>query len=237
MGACRVVVGACRVVVGACRVVVGACRVVVGACRVVAPPRPGRRYRGHVRVIAGSSRGRRLPARLPGGVRPTADRVREAIFDILGSMGGVEGARVVDLYCGSGALGVEALSRGAAAATFVDHDAAALQAVRTNLAATGLASRPATLVRAELPGWLGRAPAFDLALCDPPYDFGDWPVLLGTLPAEVAVLESPAEVAVPGGWVIARSRRYGGTLVTVVRTASRHQPARSDAPDHQPAAS
>jgi 16S rRNA (guanine966-N2)-methyltransferase len=170
-------------------------------------------------------------------VRPTSDRVREAIFDILGSMGGVEGATVVDLYCGSGALGVEALSRGAAAATFVDHDAAALQAVRTNLAATGLASRPVTLVRAELPGWLGRAPAFDLALCDPPYDFGDWPALLGKLPAKAAVLESPAEVAVPGGWVIARSRRYGGTLVTVVRTASRQQPARSGASDHQPARS
>ena len=67
-----------------------------------------------MRVIGGRSRGRRLPARLPAAVRPTSDRVREAIFDILGSMGGVDGAQVVDLFCGSGALGVEALSRGAA---------------------------------------------------------------------------------------------------------------------------
>ena len=173
-----------------------------------------------MRVIAGSSRGRRLPARLPGGVRPTADRVREAIFDILGSMGGVEGATVLDLYCGSGALGLEALSRGARHVTFVDHDAAALQAVRTNLDATGLGAQPVALVRAELPGWLGRAGHADLALCDPPYAFDDWPTLLSELDADVAVLESAKPVALPDRWMIARSRRYGGTLVTVTRTTT-----------------
>lgn len=175
-----------------------------------------------MRVIGGTSRGRRLPARLPAGVRPTADRVREAIYDVLGSMGGVEGRSVVDCYCGSGALGAEALSRGAAAVTFVDHDPDALDAVRSNLAAAGLDRLPgqaATVVRAELPGWLGRAGAYDVALCDPPYSFGDWDTLLGALRAEVAVLESSAEIDVPAGWVVTRSRRYGGTLVTVVRTA------------------
>lgn len=170
-----------------------------------------------VRVIAGSSRGRRLPARLPGSVRPTSDRVREAIFDVLGSMGGVEGATVLDLFCGSGALGLEALSRGAAHVTFVDHDTAALAAVRTNLAATGLAGSDVSLVRAELPGWLGRAPRADLALCDPPYAFSDWDTLLSALRSEVAVLESSGPIEPPGGWMVARSRRYGGTLVTVVR--------------------
>ncbi len=168
-------------------------------------------------MIAGSSRGRRLPGRLPGGVRPTADRVREAIFDMLGSMGGVEGAAVLDLFCGSGALGLEALSRGAASATFVDADAAALAAVRANLAATGLESPAATLVRAQLPGWLERAPRVDLALCDPPYAFREWGALLARLEADVAVLESGVEVEPPPGWVVTRSRRYGGTLVTVVR--------------------
>jgi 16S rRNA (guanine966-N2)-methyltransferase len=168
-------------------------------------------------VIAGSSRGRRLPARLPGGVRPTADRVREAIFDVLGSMGGVEGAAVLDLFCGSGALGVEALSRGAARVTFVDHDAASLAAVRTNLEATGLAACDTSLVRAELPGWLSRAPHVDLALCDPPYAFDDWSTLLSELRADVAVLESAAAIEPPAGWMVARSRRYGGTLVTVAR--------------------
>ena len=168
-----------------------------------------------VRVIGGRSRGRRLAAKLPAAVRPTSDRVRESIFDILGSRGGVEGLTVVDLFCGSGALGLEALSRGAAAATFVDQDPGALEAVRTNLMAVGLGDEPATVVRAALPGWLAGAPAFDLALCDPPYAFESWPELLRDLQAATAVLESSAPIALPEGWMIARERRYGGTLVTV----------------------
>jgi 16S rRNA (guanine966-N2)-methyltransferase len=168
-----------------------------------------------MRVIGGRSRGRRLPAKLPASVRPTSDRVREAIFDILGSQGGVEGLAVVDLFCGSGALGVEALSRGAASSTFVDLDPDALAAVRRNLQAVGLDGEPATLVRAALPGWLESAAAFDLALCDPPYDFEDWPALLGALRADVVVMESAAPIVLPEAWVIARERRYGGTLVTV----------------------
>ena len=170
-----------------------------------------------MRVIGGRSRGRRLPAKLPSSVRPTSDRVREAIFDILGSQGGVEGLRVVDLFCGSGALGVEALSRGAASSTFVDLDADALAAVRQNLAAVGLQDEPATLVRAALPGWLESSAAgpFDLALCDPPYDFEEWPALLDALRADAVVMESAAPIVLPGAWVVARERRYGGTLVTV----------------------
>ena len=168
-----------------------------------------------MRVIGGRSRGRRLSAKLPAAVRPTSDRVREAIFDILGSRGGVEGLSVVDLFCGSGALGVEALSRGAASATFVDQDLAAIEAVRANLAAVGLEDEPATVVRAALPGWLRSAPAFDLALCDPPYGFEDWGTLLADLRADAAVLESSQAVAPVAGWVITKERRYGGTLVTV----------------------
>ena len=175
-----------------------------------------------MRVIGGRSRGRRLAAKLPKTIRPTSDRVRESIFNILGSQGGVEGLRVIDLFCGSGALGVEALSRGAASATFVDLDPDALDAVRQNLAAVGLADADATLVRAVLPGWLltgggnpGSGHAYDLALCDPPYDFTDWPALLEALDAETVVMESSSPVALPDTWVVARERRYGGTLVTV----------------------
>ncbi|MGO8825531.1 MAG: RsmD family RNA methyltransferase [Acidimicrobiales bacterium] len=170
-----------------------------------------------MRVIGGRSRGRRLAAKLPRSVRPTSDRVRESIFDILGSQGGVEGLRVVDLFCGSGALGVEALSRGAASATFVDLDPDALAAVRQNLHAVGLGDEPVTLVRASLPGWLegGGVGSFDLALVDPPYNFEDWPALLGALRADVVVMESSTPVALAGGWVVARERRYGGTLITV----------------------
>jgi 16S rRNA (guanine966-N2)-methyltransferase len=170
-----------------------------------------------MRVIGGRSRGRRLAAKLPAAVRPTSDRVRESIFDILGSRGGVDGLSVVDLFCGSGALGLEALSRGAAAATFVDQDPGALDAVRTNLGAVGLGDEPATVVRASLPSWLVGAPSFDLALCDPPYDFEAWPELLGLLQAEVAVLESASPIPLPAGWVVTRERRYGGTLVTVAQ--------------------
>jgi 16S rRNA (guanine966-N2)-methyltransferase len=185
-----------------------------------------------MRVIGGRSRGRRLAAKLPKSVRPTSDRVRESIFDILGSQGGVEGLRVLDLFCGSGALGVEALSRGAASATFVDVDPNALAAVKLNLTAVGLDDAAATLVRAELPGWLRigvrtgigtRAPAlkategraFDLALCDPPYDFEDWPALLEALDSDTVVMESSSPIVPPDTWVVARERRYGGTLITV----------------------
>jgi 16S rRNA (guanine966-N2)-methyltransferase len=178
-----------------------------------------------MRVIGGRSRGRRLKAKLPTTIRPTSDRVREAIFDILGSLGGVDELDVVDLFCGSGALGVEALSRGAATATFVDRDADALAAVRENLRAVGLDDATSTLVRGELPDWLespqGAAHAFDLALCDPPYDFGDWPVLLGALRARLVVMESGSTVALPEGWVVTRERRYGGTLVTVAERNGR----------------
>src|ERR1700679_3604734 len=170
-----------------------------------------------MRVIGGRSRGRRLPAKLPVSVRPTSDRVREAIFDILGSQGGVEGLAVVDLFSGSGALGAEALSRGAASSTFVDLDADALAAVRQNLRAVGLRVEPAALGGAALPGGRGSAAAgpFDLALCDPPYDFEEWPVLLGALRADAVVMESAAAIVLPEAWVVARERRYGGTLVTV----------------------
>jgi 16S rRNA (guanine966-N2)-methyltransferase len=170
-----------------------------------------------VRVIGGRSRGRRLSAKLPTAVRPTSDRVRESIFDILGSQGGVAGLSVVDLFCGSGALGLEALSRGAHSATFVDQDQGAIEAVRTNLASVGLGDEPATVVRASLPGWLGNAPSFDLALCDPPYSFEGWEGLLNALRAERAVLESRDPIPLPESWVVTRERRYGGTLVTVAQ--------------------
>ncbi len=171
-----------------------------------------------MRVIGGQSRGRRLAAKLPKTIRPTSDRVRESIFNILGSRGGVEGLHVIDLFCGSGALGVEALSRGAGSVTFVDQDAGALAAVRKNLDAVGLGGAPVTLVRAFLPGWLESGDrAFDLALCDPPYDFSDWPALLRVLRAETVVIESATPVTLPAEWVIIRERRYGGTLITVAQ--------------------
>jgi 16S rRNA (guanine966-N2)-methyltransferase len=169
-----------------------------------------------VRVVAGVARGRRLDAPEGSGTRPTADRVREATFNALGSLGVVEGARVLDLFAGSGALGIEALSRGAAAVTFVDNDARSLAAVRRNLDATGLAAG-ATVVRGDALCFEGGP--FELALLDPPYAFDDaaWDRLLTALDADVAVLESDREVPVPEPWRLLRAKRYGGTVVSIVR--------------------
>src|SRR5438093_104252 len=102
-----------------------------------------------MRVVAGTARGRRLQAPPGRDVRPTSDRVREAVFSSLASLDVIEGATVADLFAGSGAMGVEALSRGAASATFVDSSAAAVAAIRANLADTGLAGT-ATVVRADV---------------------------------------------------------------------------------------
>lgn len=175
-----------------------------------------------MRVIGGSARSRQLTVPAVPGLRPTSDRVREAVFDILTSRGAIEGASVLDGFAGSGALGIEALSRGASAVTFVDVDRRALAGVEHNLAATGLGAAGAvTLVRADLVEWLGRAsaPTFDVALLDPPYPFDDWSGLLGRLAAEIALLESARPVAVPDGYAVRREYRYGGTLVTLVEAA------------------
>lgn len=170
-----------------------------------------------MRVVAGSARGRRLVAPEGRDTRPTGDRVRQAIFNALTSLDAVVGATVVDLYAGSGALGIEALSRGATHATFVERSSVALAAIRANLAATGLAAR-ATVVQADALTWLATAAPVDLALADPPYAFADWPTLLARLPAALAVAESDREVEAPRGWLSLRVKRYGTTVVTFLHT-------------------
>jgi 16S rRNA (guanine966-N2)-methyltransferase len=169
-----------------------------------------------VRVVAGTAGGRRLVAPKGSSIRPTSDRVREAMFSSLVSMGAIDGASVLDLYCGSGALGIEALSRGAARAVFVDETAAAVAATRANLSATGLAAR-ADVVRADAVHFCRdhRGDRFDLAFADPPYQLDEWDALLETLPAGLAVLESDREPRLPGGWRLLRTKRYGGTVVTL----------------------
>jgi len=171
-------------------------------------------YRRPVRVVGGSARGRTLVAPTGGRTRPTSDRVREAIFNALRSRGGVEGADVLDLFAGSGALGVEALSQGAARATFVDSDRAARHAVRRNLEACGFVDR-AAIITAPADRFLARlgAERFDLAFCDPPYAFAGWERLLVALPADLVVIESDGPVAIPAGCELVRESRYGGTWV------------------------
>lgn len=177
-----------------------------------------------MRVVAGSARGRRLSA--PGGstTRPTTDRVREATFNALGSMGAIEGARVVDPFAGSGALGIEALSRGAAHCTFVERERAGRVVVEANLAATGLGDRAEVVGGDALVHLAHTHATFDLALLDPPHDAADWPTLLAVLGPRLAsdavvVVESDHPIVDPtdgGPWSVMREKRYGGTVVQMI---------------------
>jgi 16S rRNA (guanine966-N2)-methyltransferase len=180
-----------------------------------------------VRVIAGSARGRRLVAPHGAAARPTADRVREALFSALGD-GRVIEAAVLDLYAGSGALAIEALSRGAARAVIVDRSRDALAAVRANLDTTGFAER-ARVQRADAVAFAhGKPPTeapFDLAFVDPPYEtpsvrVGDaleglarpgWLAAGAAIVVERAARGDPYPL--PGSWTTAWERAYGDTLV------------------------
>ncbi len=168
-----------------------------------------------MRVVAGTARGRTLVTPPGARTRPTTDRVREAIFNALWSRDAIEDARVVDLFAGSGALGVEALSRGAAHVTFVDRDRAARYAIRRNVDACGFADR-ATIVETPVEPWLAALADdvhYDLAFCDPPYAFEGWIDLLASIPADLVVAEAAGVVPLPDGWSLARESRYGGTWV------------------------
>jgi 16S rRNA (guanine(966)-N(2))-methyltransferase RsmD len=171
-----------------------------------------------LRVVAGELGGRRLqsPPRRSAAVRPTADRVREALFSILGD---VAGAAVLDLYCGTGALGIEAVSRGAAGAVLVDtHTALAYR----NVSELGLGDR-CEVVRSDARAYLRRARrSFDLIFCDPPYRLADRleGELDSLIPARLAeggrlICESaarhPLELSLP----LLAERRYGDTLIRI----------------------
>ncbi len=180
-----------------------------------------------VRVIGGSARGRPLRAPRSAGVRPTADRVREAMFDVLAHLGAVSRARVLDAFAGSGALGIEALSRGAESVTFVEADRRVAAVVEENLAATGFSNSPAVrIVRGDALGYLaGAREHFDLALLDPPYAFAEWDRLLERCAAALVVIESDRPVPLPAHLALHRSYRYGTTLLAVARALPVHAAA------------
>jgi len=179
-----------------------------------------------MRVVAGIAGGRRIQTPTGRHLRPTSERVREAVFSSLWSLGVLEGARVLDLFAGSGALGIEALSRRAGSATFVEADPVAARTIEANLAATGLAATADfRVVHAAVARFLDDPGGwFDVVFADPPYAFSDWPSVLGRLPADLGVLESRHEVEPGPGWMVTRSARYGGTVVTTVRRNERTEP-------------
>jgi 16S rRNA (guanine966-N2)-methyltransferase len=165
-----------------------------------------------MRVVAGELRGRRIVAPAAGATRPTTDKVREAVFNALASLDVIVGAEVLDLYAGSGALGIEALSRGAEHCTFVERDREAVRAIRHNLAALRLGDRGRVVVADARVAAAGIDA--DLAFADPPYGFDDWTRLARAVSAPLLVAEADAEVPAPAGWISGRVKRYGRTWVT-----------------------
>ncbi|MGI9023148.1 MAG: RsmD family RNA methyltransferase, partial [Acidimicrobiales bacterium] len=177
-----------------------------------------------MRVLSGAAGARRLQTPSGRQLRPTSERVREAVFSSLWSLGALEGARVLDLYAGSGAMGIEALSRGASSATFVEADPVAARTIEANLAATGLDGPTTRVVQVDVARFLDDPGGwFDLAFADPPYAFADWPSVLGRLPADLGVIESRRQVDPGPGWMTTRSARYGGTVVTTVQRTETDQ--------------
>jgi 16S rRNA (guanine966-N2)-methyltransferase len=183
-----------------------------------------------MRVIAGSAKGTRL-GRAPAGVRPVSDRAREGLFSSLGAH--VEGATVLDLYAGTGAVGIEALSRGAGHATFVDAAPAAVAAVRENLRRVAFEER-SVVRRSDVLRFLQRAQGeerrFDLAFLDPPYDAGPSEVdpVLALLDVSSLLRDGFTVVlsrgsrssndVIPLHWDVARRLSYGDSVVTLFRS-------------------
>jgi 16S rRNA (guanine966-N2)-methyltransferase len=177
-----------------------------------------------MRIVAGEYGGRRLTAPKGTSTRPTADRVREALFSSLGDS--VAGARVLDLFAGSGALGLEALSRGAVHATFVDSDARAIAAVRANLSALAIGAERAEAHRRGHAAFLrtarGAGRQYDLVLLDPPYRLAaglgreltqELADLLATGARVVAESDRRAPLALQ--LPLTTERRYGDTLIRI----------------------
>lgn len=181
-----------------------------------------------VRIIAGLAGGRVIAAP-PAGTRPTSDRVRESLFGILDSRVGLDGLRVLDLYAGSGALGLEAVSRGAAHATLVESDARAASTIASNVTATALPATAFSVLRRRVEVVVGmQAPdGFDVVLLDPPYALDDAAVsanLSGLLahgwlsPDAVVVVERSARSGHtdwPAGLESYLTRTYGETRVDI----------------------
>ena len=176
-----------------------------------------------MRVITGTARGRRLVTLEGSDVRPTTDKVKEALFSILQFE--LEGRQVLDLFAGSGQLGIEALSRGAKHCVFVDQSKAAVAVVRQNLETTRLAAQAKVLQTNSLTFLKGCPPQFDLAFLDPPYGTGLLQSALALIsdvmrPGGIVVCEAPLDETPPsavGRFVLYRSYRYSKVCLWVYR--------------------
>jgi len=183
------------------------------------------------RIIAGAAGGRALQTPPGAGTRPTSDRVREALFSALEARGALTGAQVLDLYAGSGALGLEAVSRGAAGALFVESDRRAAAVVRANVAALGVSDR-CTVVASSVRAALAREPAdlVDLVLADPPYLLAEDELAAdlhrlagGWLAAGAVVVVERSSRSPEPSWPVdlvpEKPRRYGDTTIWIATRA------------------
>ena len=168
-----------------------------------------------MRVVAGEARGRQIVAPDGNRTRPTSDRVRESIFNMLFSLHATGELRVLDLYAGCGALGIGALSRGAANCVFVEQDRRAVECIRSNLDALGYGDR-STVVQADVLSWVAQnSDSFDVVLADPPYADDTWTGLLDDIDARWLVAEAGTSVEQHPRWDVVREKTYGTTVVTV----------------------
>jgi len=165
-----------------------------------------------MRVVAGELGGRKLVSPEGTSTRPTTDRVREAVFNALGSAGLLDGALVADLFAGTGAIGIEAISRGAEHCTFVERDRTALRALEENIDTLDLADQSRILRSDAMQA--ATTLDVDIVFADPPYDFDGWDTLLSTVRSGFVVAESGRAVAAQPGWNVMRAKRYGRTWVT-----------------------
>ncbi|HXE25227.1 MAG TPA: 16S rRNA (guanine(966)-N(2))-methyltransferase RsmD [Roseiarcus sp.] len=205
---------------------------VPAAAKARRPARAGRRESAEVRIVGGRLKGRALAAPSSRAIRPTSERLRESIFDILEHRfpGQIAGARVVDLFAGTGALAIEALSRGARFALLVDNAAQARALLRANVEALALGG-VTRIWRADATK-LGKAPAggpFALAFLDPPYGQGLAEPALASLahggwlgPDALVVAEEAAEarIAAPAGLALIDERVYGDTRIAIFQTSA-----------------
>lgn len=181
-----------------------------------------------MRIVGGEARGRTLRAVAGNSTRPTADRVRQSLFDVLGQR--CDGLAVLDLYAGTGALSLEALSRGASSAVLIEQDAKACEVIRANIAALRYDAR-CTLLRDDVPRALARLRGpFDLIFSDPPYALNAAQSTLDAVsrvlsPGARVVLEMSRREPLPERCEILDDRLYGDTRVLIARPVSASAPA------------
>lgn len=190
---------------------------------------------GELRVVGGALRGRKIRTDDRSDLRPTTDRARETIFNIMASRFDMEGLDVIDLYAGSGALGIEALSRGAAHATFVENNAGGVRLIQSNLDTLGLAER-AVVLRSDALRHLEEGSPYDLIIADPPYNALAVAALLAAVPDALrengyALIERSAGTLLPPHprLELLAERSIAATSVALLRKVERDS---IDSPDH-----